>query len=96
MLISSFSIQNLKNNNEGLLIEHTLEPKVICRVFRFDPNRIINEDANYLINYQHTRLDFEILEPARKGNEPDQNVINVVHDMNSWLAEQISIGVITL
>ena len=93
---STFSVQNPENNTKGLFIEYTLEPKVTCRVFRFDPNRIINDDANYLINYQHTGLDFEILEPARKVSEPDQDVINVVHDMNSWLKERINIGEITV
>lgn len=96
MLIPPFSLQNPQSTSRGLVIEHTLEPKVICRVFRFDPNRIINDDTNYLLNYQHSGLDFEILEPTRKNSEPDQDVVNVVHDMNSWLEERINIGEITV
>lgn len=81
--------------SKGHFITHNLDPVIICRVFKFDPNRILK---NALIHFPDSNFDIELVKPELKKFDADvhKEIIDTIRDMSWWVRSKIQTGEITL
>ncbi|HEY8660461.1 MAG TPA: hypothetical protein VIL78_15610 [Hanamia sp.] len=93
-----FVLSEVKNTKSKRFdITDDLSSEIKCRVYRKDRNRLL-EDETYLL-VQYDILEFELVKPKlselQKKNPPD-DIINVIHDMNSYVLGKLQSDEINL
>jgi len=93
-----FVISETRNTkSKAFEITDALNGEIKCRVYRKDRNRLLESETYLFVQYDI--LEFELVKPKlsdQQKKNPSDDIINVIHDMNSCVLSKLQSGEIYL